>query len=159
MTAATVTPFVLREVRWQDLEVLAALEQELFGTEAWSLASWWGELAGRPRRDYLLAEDSEGVAGYAGLDHAGDISDVMTIATLPRVRGRGLGRRLLDELVARSRAAGAQRLLLEVRADNTAARGLYDSAGFRLLQTRRGYYPGGVDALVLALDLTQEAQA
>ena len=159
MTTATVTPFVLREVRWQDLEVLAALEQELFGTEAWSLASWWGELAGRPRREYLLAEDSEGVAGYAGLDHAGDISDVMTIATLPRVRGRGLGRRLLDELVARSRAAGAQRLLLEVRADNTAARGLYDSAGFRLLQTRRGYYPSGVDALVLALDLSQEAQA
>ena len=159
MTAVTAPPFVMREVRWQDLERLADLEQELFGTEAWSLASWWGELAGRPRREYLLAEDSEGVAGYAGLDHAGDTSDVMTIATLPRVRGRGLGRRLLEELVARSRAAGAERLLLEVRADNTAARGLYDSAGFRLLQTRRGYYPGGVDALVLALDLTQETQA
>lgn len=159
MTAVTAPPFVMREVRWQDLERLGDLEQELFGTEAWSLASWWGELAGRPRREYLVAEDGDGIAGYAGLDHAGDTSDVMTIATLPRVRGRGLGRRLLEELVARSRAAGAERLLLEVRADNTAARGLYDSAGFRLLQTRRGYYPGGVSALVLALDLSQEAQA
>lgn len=159
MTAVTAPPFVMREVRWQDLERLADLEQELFGTEAWSLASWWGELAGRPRREYLVAEDGDGIAGYAGLDHAGDTSDVMTIATLPRVRGRGLGRRLLEELVARSRAAGAERLLLEVRADNTAARGLYDSAGFRLLKTRRGYYPRGVDALVLALDLSQEAQA
>lgn len=159
MTAVTAPPFVMREVRWQDLERLADLEQELFGAEAWSLASWWGELAGRPRREYLVTEDGDGIAGYAGLDHAGDTSDVMTIATLPRVRGRGLGRRLLEELVARSRAAGAERLLLEVRADNTAARGLYDSAGFRLLQTRRGYYPGGVDALVLALDLSQEAQA
>lgn len=159
MTAVTAPPFVMREVRWQDLERLADLELELFGTEAWSLASWWGELAGRPRREYLVAEDGDGIAGYVGLDHAGDTSDVMTIATLPRVRGRGLGRRLLEELVARSRAAGAERLLLEVRADNTAARGLYDSAGFRLLQTRRGYYPGGVDALVLALDLSQEAQA
>ncbi|MHA7127675.1 ribosomal protein S18-alanine N-acetyltransferase [Janibacter indicus] len=159
MTAVTAPPFVMREVRWQDLERLADLEQELFGAEAWSLASWWGELAVRPRREYLVAEDGDGIAGYAGLDHAGDTSDVMTIATLPRVRGRGLGRRLLEELVARSRAAGAERLLLEVRADNTAARGLYDSAGFRLLQTRRGYYPGGVDALVLALDLSQEAQA
>lgn len=159
MTAVTAPPFVMREVRWQDLERLADLEQELFGAEAWSLASWWGELAGRPRREYLVAEDGDGIAGYAGLDHAGDTSDVMTIATLPRVRGRGLGRRLLEELVARSRAAGAARLLLEVRADNTAARGLYDSAGFRLLKTRRGYYPRGVDALVLALDLSQEAQA
>lgn len=145
----------LREVRWQDLEVLAALETELFGDEAWSLASWWGELAGRPRREYLLAED-EGIAGYAGLDHGGEVSDVMTIAVVPRARGTGLGRRLLEDLVSRSRAAGADRLLLEVRADNDAARGLYTVRGFTELQTRRGYYPGGVDALVLALDLTKE---
>ena len=64
-----------------------------------------------------------------------------------------------DPASLKSAFAGAERLLLEVRADNTAARGLYDSAGFRLLQTRRGYYPGGVDALVLVLDLSQEAQA
>ena len=159
MTTATVTPLRLREARWQDLEVLADHEQELFGAEAWSLASWWGELAGRPRREYVVAEDADGIAGYGGLDHAGDTSDVMTIATLPRARGTGLGRRLLAELVDRARAAGAERLVLEVRADNVAARGLYDSAGFGMLQTRRGYYPGGVDALVLALDLTQETQA
>lgn len=148
----------LREVRWQDLEVLAALEAELFGDEAWSLASWWGELAGRPRREYLLAEDDEGIAGYAGLDHGGEVSDVMTIAVVPRARGTGLGRRLLEDLVSRSRTAGADRLLLEVRADNEAARGLYTARGFTEVQTRRGYYPGRVDALVLALDLTKEVR-
>lgn len=153
--SATVTTAV-REVRWQDLDQLAGLEVELFGTEAWSLASWWGELAGRPRREYLLAEDEGGVAGYAGLDHGGEVSDVMTIAVLPRVRRTGLGARLLEELVERSVRAGADRLLLEVSADNDAARALYATRGFELLQTRRGYYPGGVDALVLALDLSQE---
>lgn len=156
MTAVTSPPFVVREVRWQDLAELAAHEVELFGSEAWSLESWWGELAGRPRREYLVAEDADGIVGYAGLDHGGDVSDVMTIATLPRARRTGLGRHLLEALVARSRAAGAARLLLEVREDNTAARGLYAQRGFELLQTRRGYYPGGVDALVLALDLTTE---
>lgn len=159
MSAVTDTPFVLREVRWQDLAELADHEVELFGTEAWSVQSWWGELAGRPRREYLLAEDASGIAGYAGLDHGGDISDVMTIATLPRTRRTGLGRRLLDELVTRARAAGAERLLLEVREDNVAARGLYAARGFTLVQTRRGYYPGGVDALVLALDLTTKDAA
>lgn len=149
--------FAMREVRWPDLAELADHEQELFGSEAWSVESWWGELAGRPRREYLLAEDDHGIAGYAGLDHAGETSDVMTIATLPRARGIGLGGQLLDELVARARADGAHRLLLEVREDNTAARGLYEARGFAVLQTRRGYYPGGVDALVLALDLTKEA--
>ncbi len=146
----------LREVRWQDLQTLAGLEDALFGADAWSLDSWWGELAARPRRQYVLAEDAAGIAGYAGLDHAGDTADVMTIAVLPDRRGGGLGRRLLEELVARARAGGALRLLLEVRADNTAARGLYAQRGFTLVRTRRGYYPGGVDALVLALDLTEE---
>jgi ribosomal-protein-alanine N-acetyltransferase len=157
VTTVTQTPFVLREVRWQDLAELAGHEVDLFGTEAWSEASWWGELAGRPRREYLLAEDDEGIAGYAGLDHGGEVSDLMTIATLPRARGTGLGRRLLEELVERSRAAGAERLLLEVRADNAAARGLYAARGFEQLQTRRGYYAGGVDALVLALDLGRQS--
>lgn len=156
MTSVTDIPFVLREVRWQDLEDLAEIEIELFGAEAWSVESWWGELAGRPRREYLLAEDRSGITGYAGLDHGGEVSDVMTIAVLPRARRTGLGRRLLEELITRSRAAGAQRLLLEVRADNEAARGLYAARGFTELQTRRGYYPDGTDALVLALDLTQE---
>lgn len=145
----------VREVRWQDLADLAELEVGLFGAEAWSLASWWGELAARPRREYLVAEDESGIAGYAGLDHGGEVSDVMTIAVLPRARRTGLGRRLLDELVTRAHAAGAQRVLLEVRADNAAARALYARRGFVLLRTRRGYYPGGVDALVLALDLTR----
>lgn len=145
----------LREVRWQDLESLAAHEHELFGAEAWSLSSWWGELAGRPRREYVLAEDESGLLGYAGLDHAGETSDVMTIAVLPRARRAGLGRRLLEELVCRAAAGGARRLLLEVRADNEPALRLYSSRGFSRLRSRRGYYPGGVDALVLSLDLTE----
>lgn len=157
MTVTVSDSTTIREVRWSDLDHLAGLETELFGTEAWSLESWWGELAGRPRREYVLAEDEGGVAGYAGLDHGGEVSDVMTIAVVPRARRTGLGRRLLEELIDRSVRAGAERLLLEVRADNEAARGLYAARGFELLQTRRGYYPGGVDALVLALDLTKES--
>ncbi len=157
MTVTVSDSTTIREVRWSDLDHLAGLETELFGTEAWSLESWWGELAGRPRREYVLAEDEGGVAGYAGLDHGGEVSDVMTIAVVPRARRTGLGRRLLEELIDRSVRAGAERLLLEVRADNEAARGLYAARGFELLQTRRGYYAGGVDALVLALDLTKES--
>ena len=152
-TTATIT---VREVRWQDLEELAGYEVDLFGPDAWSRTSWWGALAARPRREYFLVQDEGGVAGYAGLDHGGEVSDVMTIAVLPRARRTGLGHRLLEELVERSVRAGAERLLLEVRADNEPARGLYEARGFELLQTRRGYYPGGVDALVLALDLTDE---
>jgi len=155
VTAAVADP-VLREVRWQDLAGRAELEEELFGPEAWNLRSWWGELAGRPRREYVLLEDDAGIAGYAGIDHVGDVADVMTIAVLPRRRGSGLGRRLLEELVARARAAGSLRLVLEVREDNVPARRLYEDRGFAHVRTRTHYYPDGVDARVLALDLTEE---
>jgi ribosomal-protein-alanine N-acetyltransferase len=140
----------LREVRWTDLPSLAALESDLFAHDAWSEPTWWAELAGRPRRDYVVLTDADGVLGYAGLDHGGEVADVMTIAVAPRAQGRGLGRVLLDELERRAGTRGATYVILEVRADNVAARGLYERAGYTVISTRRRYYqPGDVDALVL----------
>jgi ribosomal-protein-alanine N-acetyltransferase len=153
MTVPTrATPIVrLRPVEWTDIEALAALELELFPHEAWTVESWWAELAERPRRDYVVAlDEADGILGYAGRDLAGDIADVMTIATAPAAQGRGIGRLLLDELIARATRHGAEAVLLEVRADNTRARDLYERNGFELLSTRRRYYqPGDVDALVM----------
>ena len=52
--------------------------------------------------------------------------------------------------------AGSRRVLLEVRADNDAARRLYDRAGFEVISVRRRYYqPGDVDALVMRLLVTK----
>ena len=46
----------LREARWTDLPALAALERDLFAHDAWSEPTWWAELAGRPRRDYVVLD-------------------------------------------------------------------------------------------------------
>ena len=140
----------LRDVHWTDIEQLAQLERELFADDAWSQQTWWAELAGRPRRDYVAEVEGAEVLGYAGLDHGGDVADVMTIAVAPSARGRGLGRRLLDELETRARAGRAASVMLEVRADNATAIQLYDRAGYTVVSTRRRYYqPGDVDALVM----------
>lgn len=145
----------LREVHWSDLADLARAEEELFATDAWSEPAWWAELAGRPRRDYVAAVEGERILGYAGLDHAGEVADVMTVAVLPQARGQGLGRWLLAELAERARERGAAYLLLEVRCDNTAARRLYESAGFVELSVRPRYYqPGDVDAIVMRKTLS-----
>lgn len=150
---------LVRPTRWQDIAQLARLEAQLFGADAWSEASWWGELAARPRRAYVTAEsgdpavaeagrDAGGsrIVGYAGVDRGGSLADVMTVAVTPQARGAGLGRRLLRALVAL--AAGAEALMLEVRADNGAARALYGSEGFEVVSVRRRYY-GDVDAVVM----------
>ena len=132
------------------MPALALLERDLFDRDAWAEPTWWAELAGRPRRDYVVLTDGDGVLGYAGLDHGGDVADVMTVAVAPHAQGRGLGGLLLDELERRAAARGAGHVILEVRADNTAARRLYEHAGYAVLDTRRRYYqPGDVDALVM----------
>nr|WP_281496781.1 ribosomal protein S18-alanine N-acetyltransferase [Ornithinimicrobium sp. F0845] len=155
-------------MRWQDLPEVQRIETAAFPDDAWSPASFWGELAARPRRDYVVLHPilgevlhahhaflgkfcpPEPLMGYAGLDLAGETADVMTIAVDPAHRGEGHGVHLLEALLDRAEAAGASQVMLEVRADNEAAIGLYSRYGFAELHRRRGYYqPGSVDALIM----------
>jgi len=68
-----------------------------------------------------------------------------------RLRQQGLGRKLLNYLLARVGEQNMERLFLEVRPSNAAAIELYGSAGFTRLGVRKGYYKtrdGREDALV-----------
>lgn len=162
MTAAQTVPVVeLRELRWQDLAAVHRIETDAFEHDPWSEASFWAELAARPRRDYVVLQErpadggDPAVIGYAGLDLAGEVADVMTIAVDPARRGRGHGQVLLRHLLERAADAGASRVLLEVRADNEPALALYARHGFAEVHRRRGYYsPGAVDALVMSRKVT-----
>jgi len=150
----------LREMTWRDIPALTALEPVLFADDAWSEQTWWAELAGRPRRSYVVGEQSGTVVGYAGVDCGGEVADVMTIAVAPAAQGQGLGSALMRWLVAEARRAGSEHLMLEVRADNALAQRLYAAAGFTQLSVRHRYYqPGGVDALIMRMhlwDMTQD---
>jgi ribosomal-protein-alanine N-acetyltransferase len=154
VTGTALPETTLREMTWRDIPVLAALEPVLFADDAWSERTWWAELAGRPRRSYVIGEQSGTVVGYAGVNCGGEVADVMTIAVAPEAQGQGFGTVLLHWLIAEARRAGAQHLMLEVRADNLVAQRLYCAAGFALLTTRRRYYqPGDVDALIMRMHL------
>lgn len=147
-----------REVASGDIPTLVELDAVLFGADAWSEATWWEELAGRPRRDYVVGVEAGRIVGYGGLDHGGDTTDVMTIAVAPSAQGRGLGALVLAELERRAATRGAHGALLEVRADNPAAVALYTRAGWRQVHVRRRYYqPGDVDALIMAKALDPAA--
>jgi ribosomal-protein-alanine N-acetyltransferase len=76
-----------------------------------------------------------------------------TIAVAPSSWRQGLGRVLLEDLLAHARAGAARIVLLELRADNTAAMGLYRAYGFEQDRLRRGYYRDGMDAIEMSLTL------
>lgn len=87
-----------------------------------------------------------------------DEAEVLTIATHPDHRRKGLARDLLARFHAEARARGAMSAFLDVAADNAPAIALYLGAGYAQTGQRRAYYPRqdapAADALLLrrALD-------
>ena len=144
----------LERMRWWHVEELLPIEQELFAPEPWSARLFWSELGQLESRHYLVALEAEAdvgsaVLGYAGLCDYPDEAFVQTLAVAPAAQGQGLGARLLVALLEEAARRGQRTVSLEVRADGTTAQRLYARHGFTRTGVRRGYYPGGVDALVL----------
>ena len=103
-----------------------------------------------------VAEADGGVVGYAIMTVAAAEGHILNLCVSPAYRQRGLGRRLLGQLLERAGESHVERLFLEVRPSNPAAIELYTNAGFRRLGVRRNYYKardGREDALVLVYDL------
>lgn len=69
-----------------------------------------------------------------------------SITVDPRVRGLGLGRRLLVAAESAAAARGATEMSLEVRVDNAAAIGLYERAGYHRFGRHADYYEDGTAA-------------
>jgi ribosomal-protein-alanine N-acetyltransferase len=96
------------------------------------------------------------VAGYSVLIFAADEAELANLAVAAAERRLGIGRILLDDVIAEAGTRGANRIYLEVRESNAAARALYSQAGFREMGRRRRYYSAPVeDAVIMvkALDL------
>jgi N-acetylglutamate synthase-like GNAT family acetyltransferase len=83
-------------------------------------------------REHIWVEERDGlVAGCVAIVGAAeDVAQLRWFLVHPSARGRGLGRRLLDEAIAFSRGAGYSRIILWTVAGLDAAQHLYRRAGF-----------------------------
>ncbi len=139
---------VLVAAREADLSRVAKLHAECFPDEAWNSSALATVLA-MPGADGRICYGEDGTPCGLLFDQClGPEGEILTLGVAPAWRRRGVARMLLQDLVLRARAGGAQRLLLEVAADNTAALALYESFGFARQGIRRNYYrrnggPGG----------------
>jgi len=137
----------------------AELEAQLFaGDDPWPPEAFVRELAAK-HNHYVAARDDGLLVGYAGIARLGHIPpfdyEVHTVGVDPAYRGRGIGRRLLGELLD---FAGDASVYLEVRTDNEAAIALYRSAGFTTVGLRRRYYRvSGADAYIMLRDARGQA--
>lgn len=81
----------------------------------------------------LAGEGPDGVAVMRvrpALWSAGNEAYLEELYVVPGLRGRGIGRALMDAVIEASREAGADRIDLGTGEGDTAARALYESLGF-----------------------------
>jgi len=138
-----------------DLEPIMQIEKACFGNDAWSKQNMKSELLA-PHTTYVVAEESNSLIGYAGLSKLSNSTsaDIQTIAVSDSHRGQGIGRTLMESLLAHAREKDAKEIFLEVREDKPMPQSLYYSVGFKAIDRRENYYqPDGVAAIVMRLDL------
>lgn len=158
---------ILRRARPEDAAFLADLAGEAFaayGDYRPEVAAW----AAHPDVEVTLAEHDGAPAGAALLlflrpGEAPDtkVADLLALAVAAPLRGHGIGRALVAHVVERARDVarrhGISALRLAVAEGNTAARRLFESAGFAYYEAE-GSYPKGQKALHMSLDLRAEAR-
>jgi ribosomal-protein-alanine N-acetyltransferase len=104
-------------------------------------------------RIFVARGDRGVVRGYLLFWHVADEAHVINVAVAPTARRGGIGRALVGRLLDYAREHAIAKVLLEVRASNEAAIGLYRSAGFTQFNLRPRYYGDGEDAVEMAREL------
>ena len=90
----------------------------------------------------VIAND-EKVEGYADAPWQVDSDDIIVLHVLavhPDHRGKGLARRLVENVIEQERKVGKKALRLDVIENNTTAEKLYQKLSFQYIQTKTLYY-------------------
>ena len=143
---------VIEPMRVADLDEVDAIERHSFKAP-WPAQVFLDELA-REWARVDVAREGARVVGFCNYWLVKDEVHLLAIATHPDRRRAGIGRRLMDHLLALARARASRLVTLEVRRSNTAAITLYEGLGFVPVGVRRAYYAEDAeDAIVMTLEL------
>lgn len=152
-------PLLFTPMTIDDVPVVAELEKRCFPAP-WSAESFRHEVTLNPRAFYWVIRpnpliewrDLPPIAAYGGYWLMGDEAHIVTIASHPDWRRRGLGEWLFVAMIERARQGEAHSVTLEVRVGNEAAQALYRKWGFEVVGLRKRYYrDNDEDALLMTL--------
>ena len=128
----------IKRMGLEDLDEVMDLEIVSFSSP-WTRGMYLHELEKR-EGCYLVARRDGNLAAYGGTLLILDEAHIMTLAVREDGRRRGLGTRLLLELIEASEKMGARFFTLEVRKSNREAIELYARFGFQIMGERKNYY-------------------
>lgn len=137
----------VRRMTMEDGAAVAEMEHQLF-FDAWSEKSILETLS-QPNSICLMAEKAGRAAGYILAYRAADEAEIARIAVAKELQRQGVARALLDDFESACRAQEINKLLLDVRSGNMAARALYEKSGFQEDGIRQRFYQDPEEDAVL----------
>ncbi len=135
------------------LAEIVEMEKDLF-SDPWPVELFERELRDDKIGYSVVGEEKGKVVCYGISWRVRGEFHVANMAVRRDRQGRGVGKALIDRMLADAREEGFRIATLEVRISNRPAIRLYRSRAFREVALRRGYYPdNNEDALVMLCDL------
>lgn len=139
-----------------NVKLVALLEQECFGVDAWSENLLRQEI-GQEDKHYILVFLDDELVAYGGFAQVLDEGDIMNIAVAQKYRRQGYGGIVLEKIFAIAKELGIGRITLEVRESNMPARSLYEKKGFQFCGIRRNYYRNKENCCIYWKVIAEEA--
>lgn len=150
----------IRPATLADLPALIVLERRSSTAAHWSESQYHQAIAPEAtgvRRVVLVVQSGSAeefqpnhmLLGFLVARYIAPDWELENIIVDPNARRRGLGKRLLDALLAKARETNSESVFLEVRESNGSARALYESAGFHQTGRRKSYYSGPAEDAIL----------
>ena len=138
-----------------DLPIFVSLDKELFSYAPWTTGQYKEEFSSPTRHFVVALDEQHSIIGYAGVFAPGATeADILTVGVVPEHRGKGIATALMALITEWASAQESTAMMLEVKADNVAAIGLYESLGYSKLNVRKDYFGAGLDAQVMRLELS-----
>ena len=138
---------IFRKVNEKDIAQIVALEKEVF-SDAWSEVSV-RETVNQTQAFITVAEVEEAVAGYCIIYHVMDEAEIARIAVGEAWKRQGVGSALLEYTLSCCKEQQIERVLLDVRESNVAARMFYEKHGFAIDGMRKDFYEQPKESAVL----------
>lgn len=123
---------------WPDLDAVMEIENRVF-TSPWSRDSYQ-QLVPQDPISMWVAKEGTQVLGYMLYQLWGEEMELHTIGVLPEAQGRGVGKLLMEKLIAEAHYHGVSEIYLQVRVSNLPAIRLYERFAFAKVGMRRRYY-------------------
>lgn len=126
-------------MRESDIKEAHEIEVASF-TTPWSEFLFLKDVKENPNSVFLAAKEDGKIVGYGGFWIILDEMNIVNLAVRSSDRKKGIGSRILTELLKEGMQKGAKVATLEVRESNLAAQKLYEKFGFKVIAIRKKYY-------------------